>query len=130
MVALLSIKPKYVEKIFSDEKLYEYRKVIFRKKVEKVIVYSTMPVGMIVGEFDIDSVLFDCPTELWNKTKNSSGVEETFFQEYFQGKEKGYAIKIGNKKKYDEPINPRDLFDSFIAPQSFVYLSEYEGKFV
>ena len=130
MVALLSIKPEYVEKIFSDEKLYEYRKVIFKKNVEKVVVYSTMPVGMIVGEFDIDSVIIDCPTELWNQTKSSSGVEETFFQKYFQGKEKGYAIKIGNKKKYNQPINPKEFFDSFVAPQSFIYLNEYESEFV
>ena len=124
MIALFSIKPEYVEKIFSNEKLYEYRKVIFKKKVRKIIVYSTMPVGMIVGEFDVDGVIADRPNEIWNKTKAVSGVEETFFLRYFQGREKGYAIKIGKKKKYNKPINPKELFDSFTAPQSFVYVNQ------
>ncbi|MCB9423236.1 MAG: hypothetical protein H6667_25795 [Ardenticatenaceae bacterium] len=124
MVALFSIKPEYVEKIFSNEKLYEYRKVIFKKRVQKIVVYSTMPVGMIVGEFDVDDVLVDRPSEIWDQTKSVSGVEETFFRQYFQGREKGYAIKIGNKKKYSKPVDPKELFDSFIAPQSFKYLDD------
>lgn len=122
MLALLSIKPDYVEKIFTDQKLYEYRKVIFKKEVKKVIVYSTMPVGLIVGEFDIDYILVDYPNELWRKTKTVSGVEESFFLQYFQGRDKGYAIKIGKKKKYPKPIDPKKLFDRFVAPQSFMYL--------
>ena len=124
MIALFSIKPEYVEKIFSDEKLYEYRKVIFKKRVRKIIIYSTLPVGMIVGEFDVDEVIVDRPHEIWKKTKAVSGVEETFFLQYFQGREKAYAIKIGKKKRYKKPINPKDLFDSFTAPQSFIYVNQ------
>lgn len=124
MIALLSIKPEYVEKIFSNEKLYEYRKVIFKQKVQKVIVYSTMPVGMIVGEFDVEDVLEDCPDEIWEQTKAVSGVEESFFLRYFQGRKKGYAIKIGKKRKYHEPINPKEWLDPFVAPQSFMYLRQ------
>jgi predicted transcriptional regulator len=81
-----------------------------------------MPVGMIVGEFDVDDVLVDRPCEIWNQTKFLSGVEETFFKQYFQGREKGYAIKIGKKKRYRKPVNPKEFFDSFVAPQSFRYL--------
>jgi len=49
MKILLSIKPEFVEEIFSGRKKFEYRKAIFtNKKVTSVIVYSTMPVGKIV----------------------------------------------------------------------------------
>ena len=52
MRVLLSIKPEFVEKIFSGEKLYEYRKAMFKNvNVSSVVIYSTMPVGKIVGEF-------------------------------------------------------------------------------
>ena len=55
MKILLSIKPEFVEEIFSGRKKFEYRKAIFtNKKVTSVIVYSTMPVGKIVGEFTIE----------------------------------------------------------------------------
>lgn len=33
MKILLSIKPRFVEKIISGEKLYEYRKVVFKELI-------------------------------------------------------------------------------------------------
>ena len=52
MKVLLSIKPEFVEKIFSGEKRFEYRKSIFKQQnIDTIVIYSTMPVGMIVGEF-------------------------------------------------------------------------------
>lgn len=124
MIALLSIKPEFVEKIFSGDKLFEYRKSIFKRKVSKIVVYSTMPVGMIVGEFDVEDILGGTPCELWRTTKEFSGVKQKFFQEYFNGRDKGYAIKIGTKKKYIRPINPKTISDTFTPPQSFLYLNQ------
>lgn len=124
MIALFSIKPEFVDKIFSGEKLYEYRKAIFKNKVRKIVVYSTKPVGMIVGEFDVEEILEDCPKLIWKKTKKHSGVNLSFYNEYFSGRDKGYAINIGKKRLYDSAINPFEVFDSFTAPQSFFYLDE------
>ena len=54
MKILLSIKPEFVEEIFSGRKKFEYRKAIFtNKKVTSVIVYSTMPVGKIVASLPL-----------------------------------------------------------------------------
>lgn len=57
MKVLLSIKPEFVQEIFTGKKKYEYRKVIFTRSVDKVVVYSTKPVGMIVGEFTVENIL-------------------------------------------------------------------------
>jgi predicted transcriptional regulator len=123
MKALLSIKPQYVERIFSGEKRFEYRKAVFAQKgINTVIVYATMPVGKIVGEFIIDEILEFSPTELWSKTKEFSGVEKQFYDEYFEGKTKAFAIKIKETLLYDTPINPYDLEVKFTAPQSFSYI--------
>lgn len=124
MIALFSIKPEYVDKIFSGEKGYEYRKAIFKNDVKKIVVYCTKPVGMIVGEFDVSEILEDCPTKIWDKTKNNSGVCRMFYDDYFSGRKKGYAIFIGQKVRYDNEINPYELFESFTPPQSFRYLTE------
>lgn len=124
MKVLLSIKPEFVEKIFSEEKKYEYRKTIFKQKVESVIIYSTMPEGRIVGEFSIETILHDDPESIWNKTNNYSGVSYTFFKEYFDKKENAYAIKIGEIERYKEPIDPKKLDFPFTAPQSFFYVDE------
>ncbi len=129
MIVLLSIKPEYVDKIFSGEKTYEYRKAIFKPEVRKIVIYCTKPVGMIVGEFDVDEVLEDCPNVIWNKTKHDSGVGHKFYIEYFNGRSKGYAINIGSKRRYEVAINPYEVFKSFTPPQSFRYLTteDYVG---
>lgn len=41
---LLSIKPEYVDKIFTRTKKYEYRKRLSQLPVDKIIVYSTDPI--------------------------------------------------------------------------------------
>ena len=124
MKVLLSIKPEFVKEIFSGNKKYEYRKSIFTKKVDKVIVYSTKPIGMLVGEFSIERILVDTPSILWEKTQKDSGISKEFFDDYFEGRKQGYALKISSPILYDEPRNPLDVIKSFVAPQSFKYIEE------
>lgn len=125
MKILLSIKPEFVKEIFLGKKKFEYRKSIFtNKKVTSVIVYSTMPVGKIVGEFTIEAVLMDKPQTLWRKTSEYSGISKKFFDEYFAGRDQAYAIKIGTLLLYDDPIDPYEKWDSFVPPQSFRYIDD------
>ncbi|MGS0725005.1 ASCH domain-containing protein [Shewanella sp. 0m-11] len=128
MKILLSIKPEYVHKIFSGEKKFEYRKSIFKNQLVKtIVVYSTMPEGKIIGEFEIGDVLQENPASLWDKTWKHGGVEQSFFDEYFWGREKGYAISVKKVMRYAEPLDPRHLFGKFTAPQSFMYLKEEQA---
>lgn len=123
MKVLLSIKPEFVEKIFSGEKLFEYRKAVFKRPdVKSVVIYSTMPEGKIVGEFSIGDILAKHPKELWEKTKDVSGINREFYDEYFSDRETAYAIEIKDLKKYEKPIDPYKVERGFKAPQSFKYL--------
>lgn len=123
MKVLLSIKPEFVEKIFSGEKLFEYRKAIFKRpEVKSVVIYSTMPEGLIVGEFEIGEILAKHPEDLWEQTKDSSGIDKQFFDEYFLDREVAYAIEIKNLNKYSIPFNPYKRWRGFKAPQSFMYI--------
>lgn len=125
MKVLLSIKPEYVERIFDGSKKFEYRRAIFKNKdIRTVIVYATLPVGKIVGEFDIDEILENNPSAIWAKTKDYSGVQESFYDEYFNGREKAFAIKISSTKKYINEICPYTQLNNFTAPQSFMYAKE------
>lgn len=124
MKVLLSIKPQFVEEIFNGNKKFEYRKSIFKRKgIRSVMIYSTMPVGKIVGEFDIEKIHEEHPRQLWEKTKDYSGISEDFYDSYFTGRDKGYAIQIKSLKKYKEPICPYSKYENFTAPQSFKYVS-------
>lgn len=124
MKVLLSIKPQFVEEIFNGSKKFEYRKSIFkRSNIKSIVVYSTMPVGKIIGEFVIEEILEEHPKSLWVKTKKYSGISEEFYNNYFMGRDKGYAIKIKSLHKYNEPRCPHEMYDDFTAPQSFKYVS-------
>lgn len=124
MKVLLSIKPEFVEKIFSGEKLFEYRKAIFKNEnISTVIIYSTMPVGKIVGEFRFKKIHIDSPEIIWKETKKYSGISKDFFFDYFKNREEAYAIEIEEVNKYDEPLDPRSVFPHFTAPQSFCYMT-------
>lgn len=123
MNALLSIKPEFVEKIFSGEKRFEFRKSVFRQNISYVIVYASSPICRIVGEFEVEDVLQAPPRQLWQKTKDAAGVSKSFFFNYFSGKKYAVAIKIGKLKRYEKPIDPyREFGDRFTPPQSFRYV--------
>lgn len=124
MKVILSIKPIYAEKILNGEKTFELRKSIFKKdNIEKVIIYASSPISKVIGEFEIESILHDDVNELWKKTKENNGIEKTFFNEYFENREKGYAIKIKNTKRYKVYYNIKEKY-GLKAPQSFSYLED------
>ncbi|NPV14130.1 hypothetical protein HPY86_04280 [candidate division WOR-3 bacterium] len=121
MKVLLSIKPEFVVKILSGQKKYEFRKKIFKKEVESVVIYATSPWKAVVGEFLIEDI-YELPLlELWLMTKEYAGIDESFFWKYYEGKNIGYAIKIKKIKKYKKEL---DIYKTFKIPppQSYVYI--------
>jgi predicted transcriptional regulator len=123
MNVLLSIKPKFVERIFEGEKKYEYRKIMFANgNVKNIFVYASTPVKKIVGRIEIDEVLCEAPSMLWNLTADHAGISRAFFFEYFSDRNTAFAIKIKSAERYHEPLDPYNMIVGFRAPQSFMYL--------
>ncbi|KZX16177.1 50S ribosomal protein L22/unknown domain fusion protein [Methanobrevibacter cuticularis] len=123
MNVLISIKPKYVEKIISKEKTYEFRRNIFKKEVEKIVIYSTSPEKKIIGCFKSNKIIKDCPKNLWNNFSEEAGINEEDFFDYFENKEEGFALKIDELEIFGNPIET-DKLEDFSAPQSFKYMNE------
>lgn len=121
MKVILSIKPEFVEKILKGEKKFEFRRQIFKKDVDKVIVYASSPVKALIGEFTIDEIIENKLDLLWELTKKDAGITKEFFYKYFKNKNTGYAIKIKNFFKYEHPIN-LNSFGIIYPPQSYLYL--------
>lgn len=123
MKVLLSIKPEYAEKILDGRKRFEFRKAIPKNQnIKTVVIYATKPVGKIVGEFDIDSILSAAPRELWRKTAKFSGISKFFFDRYFCGRNIAHAIAVKNVRQYDSPIELGTVLGHSNAPQSFCYI--------
>lgn len=120
MKILLSIKPKFVNKILSWEKKYEFRKKI-PEWVTSVVIYSSHPEQMVIWEFSVSNILKMSPSELWKVTEKWAGIEKEYFDKYFVWKDFGYAIEIWKLQKY---VNPQKLSDYNIKtpPQNFMYL--------
>lgn len=121
MKVLMSIKPQYANKIFSGEKLYELRRVVFKQPVTRIVVYSSSPVMKIIGEIEIDKIISDTPENIFNQFKDLICITNKDYFKYFEGSDIAYAIKIKNTYKY--PIF-KELSDFGIkrAPQSYIYL--------
>ena len=119
---LLSIKPEFAYKILDGTKKYEFRKQIFKdSSIKKVIVYSSSPEQKVIGEFTIDDILNDTPSDLWLQTRDYSGITQAFYEEYFRGRKNAYAIKVASTKLYEQKKDLSD-FDIMFPPQSFAYV--------
>lgn len=124
MKVLLSIKPEYAEKILDGRKKFEFRKTLPKAEgVTTVVIYATMPVGKIIGEFEVDSCISQHPKDLWAMTHEFSGITKSFFNSYFKGRATAHAFKVKSAKRYDYPLSLTDLIGTSAAPQSFRYLS-------
>lgn len=121
---LLSIHPKWAEKIFSKEKRVEWRKT--RPRIDgnaRVYMYETTPVKKVTGYFTIKniygvdankSVFFDyekgcVPIE---DLKNYQGQSMCVF---------AWEVKPGSVVKFDQPKTLAD-FGLKRAPQSWLYV--------
>ncbi len=118
---MLSINPEYADRILSGEKIYEFRKTRCRKNTDKIIIYSTKPVGLVVGEADIAEIFAGSPEEVRKIVCGQSSGYEDSFDEYYKNSKLAVVYKLSNALKYDVP---RQLEEYSVKkpPRSFVYL--------
>lgn len=121
MNVLLSIKPKYANAILAGIKLVEFRKIAFKQKIERVYIYSSAPEQKIIGYFTIENIVSDTPERLWRKFNRVGSITHEDFFEYYANKEVGYSIKIKSVNRFKKSIDPKQIFDNFVPPQSYMY---------
>ena len=120
---LLSINPIHVENIMNGTKRYEFRKKACKRHVDKILIYSTNPIMRVVGEAVVEDVLIDSPEVIWEKTEEKSGIDKSFFNQYYENRDQAVAYKLKNVVKY---ASPKELKEYGIsnAPQSFQYIED------
>jgi len=128
MDVILSIKPKHVKAIKTGNKHFEFRKVLFRKSVEGVYIYSTSPVKKITGYFKIGRIIEDLPFNLWEAFHEEAGITKTEFFTYYGNTNRGFAIEIKDAIFFDVEIDPEDFVPGFSPPQSIRYVEPTELK--
>jgi len=97
---LLSIHPRHGEAILDGSKRFEFRRRIPRFQVGRVVMYQTMPVGRVVGEFECGRVLSLPPVDLWEVAGEHGGVSREEFFAYFGDRKIGHALEVTAPKRY------------------------------
>lgn len=119
---LLSLKPRFAEAILAGEKTFEFRRALFRRPVTNVVIYASSPTRKVVGEFTIDEVLFLSLDALWNSTRDGGAINRDYFEQYFAGRSRGYALKVKRARRYKSPLCLHKDLGIKHPPQSFRYL--------
>lgn len=131
-VLLLSIRPKYAEKIFEHTKTVELRRVRPKhlKKGDLVLIYVSSPVKALAGGFKVDCVVEKPLKDLWQMVQKKAGVTRQEFDTYYDGVSVGVGIFFKNKNvvKLSEPIKLDILKEQrFYPPQGFRYATASEA---
>lgn len=117
---VLSIRLPFVEAIIEGKKTFEYRRSIPRKEINKILIYETAPVSMVVASTRIKQIICLPLDQLWLRTRRGGGISKEFFDRYFDGKEAGYAYELEGVHVLENPL-PLSHFGLTKAPQSFAY---------
>lgn len=107
---LMSIKPQYVEKIQSGEKLIEIRRK-FKKKWTgcRVTIYSSSPSQALHGYATIENVTEGPPEKIWSQFGEYIGSTKKDFDNYAGCSSKVYAISLKNYEPYLNPVSTSQL---------------------
>ena len=118
---LMSINPEHVENILAGRKKFEFRKTKCKEQIDSIVIYSTAPVMKVVAEVEVKGIIEDTPQSVWKRTSNAAGIDKTFFDRYYSGRDQAVAYILGCVKQFD---SPRQLIDYGVkaAPQSYVYI--------
>jgi predicted transcriptional regulator len=123
---LISIQPEYANQIMDGCKTVELR----RRFVEtidrdtRLFIYSSNPVGAIIGCARIDKVIKLPIKQIWTKFHKQACIGKNEFEKYFDGVEFGFVVSLGDVTQLTELIVREDILDRWgiRPPQSYMYL--------
>jgi len=126
---MMSVQPKYLNRIMNGDKVIELRKKFNHKWVERrITLYSTSPSKAIIGYAVIQKVISNTPEKIWEQYGEELGCSHLEFKEYTGSLDKVFAIKLANVTPYKSPIFLSQLSNFLSAdltpPQSYLSLKE------
>ncbi|WP_109373739.1 hypothetical protein [Proteus genomosp. 6] len=124
---IISIKPKYVQKIYDGNKVIELRKSIGLsfKQNNKMYIYSSSPKKAIAGHAYIDKIEQVSKDEIKQYYLDKIAISNEELENYLTNGKKGIMIWLKNIVEYQKPITLAKLKETgFTAPQSYCYVSD------
>jgi len=128
-IVLLSIKPKYADLIVSGTKRVEFRRSWAAQDVSKIVIYSSSPVQKLIGMVDVEEVKAVSVAALWEIcSERGGGLTRQELRDYFVGKRRGTGVLLGKVKVFSKHIEPTEIIERFVPPQSFRYIDAADYK--
>ena len=123
---LMSIHPQYAEDILRGGKTVELRKQDTTAPIGTTIfLYSTAPVMAIEGTAVLAGKTVADLLTLWSHLSQLTGVSDSEFFKYFEGKTVGYGMHVTQPKHFDYPV-PLDYLKMHGViehpPRNWIYL--------
>lgn len=127
---LISIKPCYANLLVDGIKKIELRRKFPSNYINgtKLFIYASAPISKVIGECYIKKV--DClPIEdLWNESCIDAMISWADFNNYFFGREFGFAIHVSGYFRYETPFALSEIdFLPPKPPQSYCYVNAQES---
>ncbi|MEH2144540.1 ASCH domain-containing protein [Nostoc sp.] len=133
-VLLLSVRPKYAEKIFEGLKEVELRRI--RPRIQEgdlVIVYASSPKKALIGAFEVHKVVQKPLEDLWDEVSEKAAISYSEFCLYYRGLSVGCGIFFEKTYNFPRPVQLeilRQEWNNFRPPQSYRYLKPREVDIV
>jgi len=123
---LISIQPEYADQIMDGCKTVELRRRFAETVAQdaRLFIYSSNPVGAIIGCAKIDKVVKLPTKQIWRKFHKQACIEKGEFEKYFDGVEFGFVVYLGDVTPLTELLVREDILDRWgiRPPQSYMYL--------
>ena len=116
---IISIRHTFAEKIYSGEKMYEFRKRRPNIAVgTRCWIYETLPIGKVTGFFIYKGCYRDEKTKVWEQCKEKAGITHETFNQYYDHDFYAHAWQVGTALR----CPAFDLKNAGIdrAPQSYI----------
>jgi len=132
---LVSMKPKYAERVLSGNKIVEIRKRFSERWVGcKAVLYSSSPQQAIVGEATVRSVSSGAPEDVWSRFQSGLGCTSSEFSAYVGPAQVVSAVELDDVFPYKEPVSLSQishllgLEEDLKPPQSYCDLRLDKGQ--
>lgn len=116
---IISIRHPFAEKIYSGEKLYEFRKRRPNIAVgTRCWIYEPLPIGKVTGLFIYKGCYRDEKAKVWEHCQENAGINREAFMQYYDSDFYAHAWQVGTVRR----CPAFDLKDAGIdrAPQSYI----------
>ena len=123
---LISVRPKYAEKILSGYKKVELRRVRPKRITIGAIIllYVSSPVKSLTGAFRVSRIVREPINKLWKSVQAIACMTREEFYAYYEGAPYGIGIYFNEYMLFQDPIGLGELrikIEKFNPPQGYRY---------